>query len=202
MSPAEWSTRHQAQLKAPQRDKARVAFLGDSITEGFGYSAGYREHFQSLRPLNLGIGGDQTQHVLWRLGQGSLRGVPAEVVVVMIGVNNLGEDESPEETALGVRAVVRATQAEAEGAQILLLGLLPAGRTLSDKLRAGVTATNSLLSSTAWPASVHYHDVGAGFVGPDGVIPETLMADALHPTAEGYRLLAEAIAPLVGGLMR
>ena len=46
-----------------------VIFLGDSITNGWeneGKKA-WPEYFGSFKPVNLGIGGDQTGHILWRI---------------------------------------------------------------------------------------------------------------------------------------
>jgi hypothetical protein len=90
MSLAEWRERHERQLIDPNRAHARIAFLGDSITQGWGDSMAFQASFGRYRPLNLGIGGDQTQHVLWRIEHGALGGVRPRLLVVLIGVNNLG----------------------------------------------------------------------------------------------------------------
>ena len=50
-----------------------VLFLGDSITEGWGKAPHVWEHYYGkLQPANFGIGGDQTQHVVWRIENGEL----------------------------------------------------------------------------------------------------------------------------------
>ena len=38
--------------------------------------------------MNLGIGGDRTQHVLWRLDNGNIDGIKPKLAVLMIGTNN------------------------------------------------------------------------------------------------------------------
>lgn len=41
------------------------------------------------KPANFGIGGDKTQHVLWRITEGKeLDGIEPKVVALMIGTNN------------------------------------------------------------------------------------------------------------------
>jgi len=194
MSLAEWHDRHRAQLADPARSQARVVFLGDSITQGWSASSAYQAAFAGYHPLGLGIGGDQTQHVLWRLADGALRGVHAEVVVILIGVNNLGNGHAPEETFRGVQAVVRRVEQELPQAAVLLLYILPTGETPADPLRQKVATTNRQLQALASDRT-KLLDVGAVFLDANGRIAPELMADFLHPTAAGYERLTNAVAP-------
>ena len=53
-------------------EKAQVIFIGDSITQGW-EGAGkevWARYYAPRNAVNLGIGGDRTQHVLWRLENG------------------------------------------------------------------------------------------------------------------------------------
>ncbi|HVY70641.1 MAG TPA: hypothetical protein VHH73_11985, partial [Verrucomicrobiae bacterium] len=52
-----------------------LAFVGDSITQGWegnGAKDVWQKYYGSRKAINLGIGGDRTQHVLWRLDHGNL----------------------------------------------------------------------------------------------------------------------------------
>lgn len=196
MSLKEWRARHDAQLAAPGRTEAQVALVGDSITQMWTDTDAYRE-LAPYKPLNLGIGGDQTQHVLWRLEHGSLTGTSPRVVVLLIGVNNLGNGHSPEQTARGVLAVVHLLQEKVPGAKILLLAILPTGARPIDPMRRKVIETNRLLEKAALPEGVTLRDVGASFVEPDGRILSETMADGLHPTPSGFTRLTRAVLPLI-----
>ena len=47
-----------------------LVLVGDSLTAGWldaGWAALQHPALQNRRPLNLGLGGDQTQHIIWRL---------------------------------------------------------------------------------------------------------------------------------------
>jgi lysophospholipase L1-like esterase len=196
MSLKEWRERHEAQLAAPGRAQAELALVGDSITQMWADTEAYRE-LSPYRPLNLGIGGDQTQHVLWRLEHGSLTGTAPRVILVLIGVNNLGNGYRPEQTVRGVLAVVRSLRDKVPGAKIVLLGILPTGALPTDPMRHKVIETNRLLQSAELPEGVSYHDIGAHFVEPDGRILPSTMADGLHPTPSGFALLAREVRPLI-----
>lgn len=197
MSLNQWRSLHSEQLQLPQRARAEIVFLGDSITQGWGASAGYQERFGKYRPLNLGIGGDQTQHLLWRIDHGALDGVRARLAVVLIGVNNLGEGYSPEQTAAGIKGVVRRVGLKLPHAKILVLAILPAGHWPDDPLRRQIRATNSLLPSLGEANRVRVVDVGNTLTDAGGNMDKTLSRDFLHPTSLGYQRLSAAVLPLV-----
>ena len=56
--------------------------------------------------MNLGQGGDRTQNVLWRLQNGEVEGIQPKIAMLMIGTNNIGRGETPEDTILGIKAVL------------------------------------------------------------------------------------------------
>lgn len=83
-----------------------------------------------LHRLVLAIGGDQTQHLLWRLQHGELLAEiandPSAVFVVMIGTNNLGSGMLPTHTQAGILAVADYLLEHTAG-KLVLLELLPRG---------------------------------------------------------------------------
>lgn len=201
MSLAEWRRLHERQLRAPHRKEASLVVLGDSIVEGWADSAAFRSRFRALTPLNLGVGGDHTQHLLWRIDQGILDGLAPRAAIVLIGVNNLGAEFSPDDTRRGIVAVVERVRQKLPETPVLLLSVLPAGAAASDGLRAKIVATNSQLSSIELPANVRLANVGGIFLERDGSIPKALMGDFLHPTALGQERLSAAVRPLVDELL-
>lgn len=134
--------------------------------------------------------------MLWRVTNGALSGLHAELVVVLLGINNLSNGYSPEQTFRGVQAVVRQVERELPSASILLLCILPAGETRADPLRQKVQLTNRRLPALA-SERVSVLDVDGVFLDADERVVPELMADFLHPTAAGYERLSQAVAPEV-----
>jgi lysophospholipase L1-like esterase len=192
----EWEARHNSQLKAANREVAKVVFLGDSITDAWRMSPSYKKHFGAYSPLNLGISGEYTQNLLWRIEHGALDGLVPKVVVVMIGVNNLGGGFTAQQTAMGVRAVVAAVQGKLPGAPVLLLSILPAGESPDTKLRKKIVEANELIAKWRVPG-VTLVDIGSVLLERDGTIPQAILRDFLHPTEAGYARLGDALAPRV-----
>lgn len=197
----EWSAHHERQLRAPNRAQAKVIFLGDSITEGWGVAPAYRAEFGKYTPLNLGLAGDFTQNILWRIDHGALTGTNPDVLVLMAGVNNLAGGFSPQKTVAGIRAILAAVQAQLPTTRILLLAILPARKNPDDPLRQHILEANRLLANAPLPPRVSIHDVGSALLEPDGTLSKVTMGDFLHPTALGYERLSEAVAPLVDALL-
>ncbi len=176
----------------------RLVFDGDSITRGWmgnGKSV-WLEHYAPLGAFNFAIGGDGTQHVLWRLSQGQLKGIHPRLVVLMIGTNNTRQN-TPEKIAEGVTAVVTEYRKHCPEAVILLLGILPRGEKPSDPLREKIASINQILAKLDDGEKIFFRDIGSKFLEPDGSISKKVMPDFLHLAPESYKLWAEAIQPVI-----
>ncbi len=172
--------------------KIDVAFVGDSITARWRDSENWKKHWGSYRAVNMGIGGDSTQHVLWRLQNGDLDGYKAKLFVVMIGTNNMwGKDPDPAHAAAGVKAVIDMISSKQPQAKILLLSLLPTGEKPNPG-REKRMAVNELISKFAG-GQVEYMDISGKYLGADGTMSKEVMHDFLHLAPKGFDIWAEAI---------
>lgn len=171
--------------------KIDLAFVGDSITARWREDA-WKKHWGSYRAVNMGIGGDRTQNVLWRLENGQLDGYEARVFVVMIGTNNCSDKSAdPADVAAGIKAILNLIQSKQPKAKILLMSILPTGEKPGPG-REKRAAVNALISKFDGGA-VHYMDIGAKFLEPDGSISKEVMGDFLHLAPKGYDVWAQAI---------
>jgi lysophospholipase L1-like esterase len=161
--------------------------------------------------VNLGIGGDRTQHVLYRIDNGNLEGLAApkagagpKLVVLMIGTNNTG-DNSAEQIAEGIQAVVQHLAAKLPQTSVLVLGVFPRGEKASDPLRYKIADINhrveQWVADRAKERSVkprcEFLDFAEKFLEKDGSISKEIMPDFLHLSPKGYEIWADAIAPKV-----
>lgn len=213
-------------LSEPRKLAAvRLLFLGASITDfwhigdspwvpGKKYGrAIWDESFAGRPPqnlgLNLGIAGDRTEHLLYRLlprsagGLGELDAVELdpEFIIVQVGTNNTFEPESPLVTSVfeGIRAVVAAAHERKPKATVILQSLLP-GRDEA-KNRDVVRPVNQRLAElpSIAPFSDYliYLDVHAVFVDSSGRRMNGLFNDNLHPNESGYRLWRDRLVTLL-----
>ncbi len=199
MSRREWSTRLQAHRSDPAREQAELVFLGDSITQGWTETAGelWDCSFAAMKPLCLGIGGDRTQHLIWRVLRGELDGLRAKVLVLLIGTNNLGAGDSPEDTACGVEVLLETIHKKLPNTSVVILAILPSGEKLDNPLRAAIDTTNRLLFSGLADPRDRFVDLGAVFLQSDGSLSPELMPDFLHPSYQGYEVIAQHLLPVL-----
>ncbi len=195
--------RHKEFLKITAKGEGDVIFIGDSIThgwEGAGKKA-WTENFAAYKPVNLGIGGDQTGHVLWRLTEGKeIEPLKPKLAVIMIGTNNTG-GHTPEQIAGGIKAIVAELQKQKPDMKILILGVFPRAGGIkkedtvapADKLNPKIKAINDIVAKFADDKKVFYKDIGPKFLDKDGGLDRKIMPDLLHLSPEGYEIWAAAI---------
>lgn len=212
-----WVKRHESFNEISKKGEAQLVFLGDSITQGWEGNGKevWAAKWAPLKAANFGIGGDRTEHVIWRLQNGNFDGLKPKLVVLMIGTNNTGHQNRPakehggavyissaEQTAEGVKMILDILGKKLPETKVLLLGIFPRGATKDDKMRQQNVATNNLISGFADGKRVHYMDIGNTFLQPDGTLPKEIMPDLLHLNAKGYEMWANAIEGKVTELMK
>jgi lysophospholipase L1-like esterase len=176
------------------KENVDMVFLGDSITAGWeGPGKTVWEKFYGDRnAVNFGIGGDRTEHILWRLDNGNLNGITPKVVVLMIGTNNVGRNSS-REIADGVTAIVSKIRKISPKTQVLVLAIFPRGISKGSGARQINRGTNALLAKLDDGKHVHFLDIGQKFLEEDGTLRRKIMPDLLHLSPEGYSIWANSI---------
>ncbi len=207
-----WLQRHEGFVADAKKGGVDLLFVGDSITDfwrletrgwtGRAGKAVWDKYYGSRHAANIGISGDRTQHLLWRLQQGEVDGLHPKAIVLMIGTNNTGLERdgltprnTPAEAAEGVAAVVNELRRRLPDSRILLLAVFPRGHTPDDPQRKQVAAINRIIQGLDDGDHVHFLDIGAKFLAPDGTLSKEIMPDYLHPDEKGYEIWAQAIEP-------
>ncbi|XP_015417692.1 PREDICTED: platelet-activating factor acetylhydrolase IB subunit gamma isoform X2 [Myotis davidii] len=181
---------------ADSKDKEpEVVFIGDSLVQLMHQCEIWRELFSPLHALNFGIGGDGTQHVLWRLENGELEHIRPKIVVVWVGTNNHGH--TAEQVAGGIKAIVQLVNQRQPQARVVVLGLLPRGQH-PNPLREKNRRVNELVrAALAGYPRAHFLDADPGFVHSDGTISHHDMYDYLHLSRLGYTPVCRALHSLL-----
>jgi beta-glucosidase len=200
-----WALRQAQNEARAQLGHANILFLGDSITDSLQNGAGQPVWDTYVAPLgaaDFAVSGLTTSQVLWQVQTGQVAAVTPDVVVLLIGTNNLGLGQSPADTAAGITAVVNGIAAQLPRTRIVLLALLPRGESPMDPLRASVAQVNRLIARLGDGQRVRYLDMGRTFLQRDGSISSAIMPDFLHPSLLGYQYYSVAIWPTLLDALR
>jgi len=193
-----WRDRDREKNNRLKEGNIDLAFIGDSITQGWEGNGKqvWESYYGARKAVNLGFGGDRTEHVIWRLTKGAWNQIKPKVAVLMIGTNNTGHKmQDPSQTAAGIERILNILKERSPKTKVLLLGVFPRGKAPHDRGRVINQGINQIIRRLADNDRVHYMDLGDHFLQSDGDLPTSIMPDALHLNEEGYRIWAEAMEP-------
>jgi beta-glucosidase len=196
-----WDDRNDVLNERAQSANHDLVMIGDSITHGWegGGKDVWTKYYDHRNTMNIGIGGDRTEHVLWRLQNGNFEGQTPKLCVVMIGTNNF-QANSAVEIADGIKAIVHEIRSQSPKTKVLLLAIFP--RFEKPHLKRSMLAEASgMAAGVADGVNVHYLNINDVFLTEDGTLPKEVMPDFLHPNEHGYELWAEAMEPKIKELL-
>jgi len=198
-----WKPRHEAVNKRLKEGNVDLLWIGDSITHGWESDGKtiWDTCYAPRNAVNMGFGGDRTEHVLWRLDHSSFEDISPKLAIVMIGTNNSNnEDYTAEEIADGIITICKRLRTQFPKMKILLLAIFP--RNPEPSAQREKNAEASLLASRiAGGRTIHYMDINQKFLTDGGTLTKDIMPDFLHPNKTGYEIWAEAIESKVAELM-
>jgi len=200
----DWPNKHQALVTQTTTQKANIkaVFVGDSITEGWVLtydsdwgSTVWNQYYKPRGAYNYGISGDRTNNVLYRISHNEFDGLTPNVVVIMIGTNNIGVS-SDDDVATAIKLIVKNLKAKMPSANYLLLGILPRQGSGTDQK---VENINKLISGTE---GVTFLDMGSHFrTGLGSVNASAYRSDQLHINTKGYGLWHDVMEPTFAKLL-
>ena len=196
-----WLKLHEAHVKTVQANRGPIDVLlvGDSITIQWGDS--WKKHFPTLKAVNIGIGGDKTQNVLWRLDHSGVEGLQPKAIVLMIGNNNMffTPETGIEAAAKGIKMCVRNLREKFPDASLVLAKILPA-HAPGNRFHDDIKKTNLALDALKLDADtkVRVLDLTTDFTNADGTIKKELFTpDNIHLSPAGYAVYAQRLKALL-----
>ena len=150
---AGWQQRHESMNARVKKGNVDLIFVGDSITHCWESVPDlWNKYYGKRNAVNLGISGDQTCHVLWRLDHGNIDGISPKLAVVMIGTNNAGNGQSAELVAEGVKAVVEKLRRSCRKPRSCCWPFSPAAEH-NERRSSHESTPRRIRSSPSWPTT-------------------------------------------------
>ncbi|MBU1238526.1 hypothetical protein KJ865_02355, partial [Myxococcota bacterium] len=194
-----WKKRHNLlKQRLLNLKRVDVLFVGDSITHYWELagSALWDQYFRGLFPFNFGVGGDQTQHILYRLINTDFGKLMPRVAVVLAGTNNAALHDGPRAITKGNQQIILTLKKKFPGIVVLLMGILPRGDRPTGTWRRAAGA-NKLMAKFHDGKEVFFIDWTTRFQKGHSVKPWLYKNDSLHLSNKGYALWGKLLKPLI-----
>jgi lysophospholipase L1-like esterase len=188
-------------LRTTDSLQTHIVFLGDSFTERLDL----RKAFPGMSVLNRGITSDHivwddTRGVIYRLAPELLAAHPSHIVL-LIGVNDLGDDNSPERIAFLIgmyRQTLNSLRATYPAMKICVCTLVPAGGKYA-RLNESIRAFNAKLKSLAETLGITLLDLYPLYSDSTGALRRELTTDGLHIIPAAYDPWIEQVRRFLAG---
>ena len=168
--------------------------IGDSIAAGLArFSDVWHNFFRNA--LNLGIGGDRTEHVIWRVDNLSF---PASIkyVIIHCGTNNIKFNNATD-IANGILCVYYLIQSKLPNAQIIVTGLFPRSQKFS-YFRQIVNDVNIELGNACSLYQILFLKPNDDWLQANGKLnPQLFWDDDLHLSKTGYQKFATSLSNFI-----
>jgi len=164
--------------------RAGIVMLGDSLTAG----GDWKVLLDRPDVANHGIPGDTVRGVIARVPE--VVALRPEVVVVMIGINDLLSGRAVDEVAAEHAELIRQL---APRARVIVQTLLPVRDVPVG--RHAIAVLNEKLVAACAANACELVDIGRAMTGPDGKLAAELTTDGLHLTEAGYRRWRDVLGP-------
>ena len=193
-----------AKLPPPAKDEKRVVFMGDSITDGWGRRT--NSFFTGKPYVERGISGQTTPQMLVRFRADVVALKPA-VVVILAGINDIAGEHRPDDDGSdsgqpGVDVRHRDRQRHPRRA------LVGDCRRYDFPWRRGkepapkVRALNAWMKQYAAANGYTYLDYYSALTDEAGGMKAGLANDGVHPTPEGYAIMAPLAEQAIATALR
>jgi acyl-CoA thioesterase-1 len=178
----------------------RILFFGDSLTAGYGLAnvsldslpallqQKINENGLAYHITNAGISGDTTAGGLQRIDL--LLDQPIDIFVLELGANDILRGISPKTSLKNLQGIVEKVKVKHPAAKLFLLGM---------ELPAWIPGLVVAEFSSIFKQVATQYDMTLVPFFLDGVagVKHLNLQDGIHPTAAGYKIIAERIWPVL-----
>lgn len=191
-----WTQRRDEFWKDRQKDQGAVVFFGDSITHRW---TDVDKAFPDMRVANRGIGGDSSRRCIFRFQEDVLDLNP-RAVVITIGTNDMNHTTTPSDAAGNIRMMLDQATRHNPKMPVVVCHVMP-WDIRPGKFPVKILALNRLIDALAiGRPNISVCPTWPGMATPEGTSRPELFPDRVHPNAEGYKVWAANLRPVLARL--
>jgi acyl-CoA thioesterase-1 len=182
-----------------------ILFFGDSLTAGYGLANVSDESFPALiggkiraaaldySIINAGLSGDTSAGGLARIDYWLSQ--PVSVFILELGINDILRGIAPAKTLINLQLIIDKVKSKYPDAKLALMGMeIPAF--IPGAFAAEFRSIFRKLADTNKMIFVPF------FLEGVAGIAHLNLKDGLHPSMEGYRIIADRVWPVIDPMLR
>lgn len=185
--------KHQYIMNHRNRDNVDLLLIGDSITRRWEDNEKiYEKYLGDYCSINMGVGGDTINNLLWRLSAGELDGLAPAYISLLIGTNSL--PFYPDDAVIdGLKEIVLMIRTKCPNSKFIYNHIFPRNpdKDCDDYLNR-ILVINQVMKN--WlPADVIQLSMVDMFLDGKITVTPDLMSDGLHIGEAGYHLWGQTL---------
>src|SRR5262245_22238038 len=152
------------------------------------------------RVLNRGVNGERSDQIRSRFER-DVRDLAFDLVVVIAGVNDIYQNRSAGDVQREIETIFDLAAARPAPLRVVAGTILPFNTATADQNRRMIAVNHWIEDYVRHRGRMAFCDTRAACASPDD--PNRLAAspDGLHPSSDGYRLIAIALEPAIRRLL-
>ena len=185
-----------ASLEENLPSEADFVLLGDSLAAGWPSDL-LAAVLPGASVLNLGLPGDRVQNTRWRLHRLAAGHLRPRHLLVLLGINNLADQDPPDCIAKGLAALIESARVLWENPAVILVTVPRRGPSPGSGESERVRLNARLASDLAETRSVRLLDADRALAAEQGE-GASRESDGIHLSRHGYKLLSDALGAIIG----
>ena len=181
-----------------------ILFFGDSLTAGYGLKSAGMESLPAIiqqkirtgglayKVTNAGLSGDTSAGGLKRLNYWLSE--PVDVFVLELGVNDIIRGVLPQTTLKNLQAIIDAVKSKYPEAKLTLMGMQIPAFLHSPSAKQFSAIFTTLAADNNMSLVPFFLEGVAG-------LKHLNLPDRIHPNAEGYKVIADKVWPVIEKLL-
>ena len=189
-------------LHNSDNDGNRIVLIGDSITEG--WSLMDPDFFKNNNLINRGISGQTSPQMLIRFKQDAIHLKP-KLIIINAGTNDIAANTGPANPEMIIDNITSMAEIGLKNSiNVALSTILPVDRydwneTIKDAPEM-ISKVNSSLKKYSEENNLTFIDYYSALVNSDKGMKSSYANDGVHPTKEGYDVMALVLKNTLSGV--
>lgn len=182
--------------------KVKIVFMGDSITEGWSLSD--PNFFKKNSFVNRGIGGQTSPQMLLRFKQDAIHLNPS-MVIINAGTNDIAENTGPSTTQMIIDNITSMAEiCMKNNIAVALSTILPVFKYSWNEniinVPEKISNVNRNLKKYSKDNNIQFIDYYSSMVNGQKGLMSAYGSDGVHPTKEGYNVMADILRNTISGV--